>query len=140
MSSLEFNFLDKHETETVAGTTEPAEYFSWEPCQKKSGKFSTVRMRTEGCCMNIVAFIEEVWSVVQCYGTQSMLKIGLNRSLMRKSLTNWKNAKKRWSYLLMDSSADESATNSPIKMTYQESNNKTVYLSRTRKIQCDERW
>ena len=40
---------------------------------------------------------------------------------------------KRWSFLLMDSATDESATNSPIKMTYQESNKKTVYLSRTRK-------
>ena len=30
--------------------------------------------------MNIVAFMEEVWTVVQCYATQSMLKTGLNRS------------------------------------------------------------
>ena len=30
--------------------------------------------------------MEEVWTVVQSYGTQSILKIGLNRPLMREVL------------------------------------------------------
>ena len=34
------------------------------------------------------AFMEEVWTVVQSYGTQFTLKTGLNGPLMRKSLTN----------------------------------------------------
>ena len=34
-----------------------------------------------GCIMDRIAFIEEVWTVVQCYGLQSMLKTGLNRPL-----------------------------------------------------------
>ena len=33
-----------------------------------------------------VAFMEEVWTVVQSYGTLSILKIGLNRQLMREVL------------------------------------------------------
>ena len=41
-----------------------------------------------GCRLDRVAFMEEVWTVVQSYGTQSMLKVGLNRPLMRKSLIN----------------------------------------------------
>ena len=32
-----------------------------------------------GCSMDRVAFMEEIWTVVQSYGTQSVLKIGLNR-------------------------------------------------------------
>ena len=41
--------------------------------------------RTE-CRMDRVAFMEEVWTVVQSYGTQSVLKISLNKPLMRKVL------------------------------------------------------
>ena len=33
-----------------------------------------------GCSMDRVAFMKEVWTVVQSYGTQSILKICLNRS------------------------------------------------------------
>ena len=36
--------------------------------------------------MDRVAFMEEVWTVVQSYETQFILKIGLNRPLMRKVL------------------------------------------------------
>ena len=32
-----------------------------------------------GCRLDRVAFMEEVWMVVQSYGTQSILKVGLNR-------------------------------------------------------------
>ena len=39
-----------------------------------------------GCRMDRVAFMEEVWTVVQSYGTQSILKLGLNRPLMREIL------------------------------------------------------
>ena len=35
--------------------------------------------------------------------------------------------------LLIDSSIDEDETNSPIKMTHQESNEEMLYLSRTKK-------
>ena len=38
------------------------------------------------CCMDRVAFLEEVWALMHCYGTQSMLKTGLNRLLMQKML------------------------------------------------------
>ena len=41
-----------------------------------------------GCKLYRVAFMEEVWTVVQSYGTQSILKTGLNRPLMRESLTS----------------------------------------------------
>ena len=36
-----------------------------------------------GCRLDRVAFMEEIWTVVQSYGTQSILKTGLNRPLMR---------------------------------------------------------
>ena len=39
-----------------------------------------------GCRLDIVTFKEEVWTVVQSYGTQSILKVGLNRPLMREVL------------------------------------------------------
>ena len=39
-----------------------------------------------GYRLDRVAFMEEVWTVVQSYGTQSILKIGLNRPLMREVL------------------------------------------------------
>ena len=39
-----------------------------------------------GCRLDRVAFMEEVWTVVQSYGTQSVLKVGLNRPLMREVL------------------------------------------------------
>ena len=38
-----------------------------------------------GCRMDRVAFMEKVWTVVQSYGTQFILKMGLNRPLMRVS-------------------------------------------------------
>ena len=37
-----------------------------------------------GCRMDRVAFMVEVWTIVQSYGTQSILKLGLNRPLMRE--------------------------------------------------------
>ena len=36
-----------------------------------------------GCSMDRVTFMEEVWTVAQSNGTQSILKIGLNRPLRR---------------------------------------------------------
>ena len=86
-----------------------------------------------GCSMDRVAFMEEVWTVVQSYGTQSMLKIGINRPLMREILGKLDECEGRLSKLLIDSSTDESEANSPIKATPQEGNDEVVYLSRTRK-------
>ena len=37
-----------------------------------------------GCGMDRVAFMEEVLTVAHCYGTQSMLRTGLNRPLMQE--------------------------------------------------------
>ena len=42
-----------------------------------------------GCRMGRMDFREEVvWTVVQSYGTQSILKLGLNRPLIREVLDN----------------------------------------------------
>ena len=78
-------------------------------------------------------FMEEVWTVVQSYGTQSILKIGLNRPLMREVLDKLDQCEGRLSKLLIDSATDESEANSPIKMTPQEDKEEVVYLSRIRK-------
>ena len=86
-----------------------------------------------GCDMDRVAFMEVVWTVVLCYVTQSTLKTGLNRPLMRETLGNLDKCEGRMSELLIDSATGESETNSPIKMTHQESNEEVMYLSRTRK-------
>ena len=75
--------------------------------------------------------MEEVWTVVQSYGTQSSLKVGLNRPLMRVNKLD--ECEGRLSELLIDSATDESEANSPIKMTPQEGRGEVVYLSRTRK-------
>ena len=83
--------------------------------------------------MDRVAFMEEVWTVVQSYGTQSILKLGLNRSLTREVLDKLDECEGRLSELLLDSATDESEANSPIKMTPQEDKGEVVYLSRTRK-------
>ena len=86
-----------------------------------------------GCSLDRVAFMEEVWTVVQSYRTQSILKVGLNRPLMRESLDKLDECDGRMSKLLIDSATDESEANSPIKMTPQEDKGNVVYLSRTRK-------
>ena len=77
--------------------------------------------------------MEEVWTVVQSYGTQSILRIGLNRPLMREVLNKLDECEGRLSELLIDSATDESEANSPIKMTPQEDKEEEVYLSRTQK-------
>ena len=86
-----------------------------------------------GCKREKVAFMEEVWAVVQSYGTQSILKIGLNRPLTREVLDKLDECEGRLSELLIDSATDESEANSPIKMKPQEDKGEVVYLSRTRK-------
>ena len=70
-----------------------------------------------GCSMTRVAFMEEVWTVVQSYGTQSILKIGLIRPLMREVLDKLDECEARLSELLIKSATDESEENSPIKTT-----------------------
>ena len=77
--------------------------------------------------------MEEVWTVVQSYGTQSILKIDLNHQLMREVLDKLDECEGRLSELLIDSATDESEANSPIKMTQQEDKGEVVYLLRTRK-------
>ena len=86
-----------------------------------------------GCRLERVAFMEEVRTVVQSYVTQSILKLGLNRPLMREVLDKLDECEGRLNELLLDSVTDESETNSPIKMTPQEDKGEVVYLSRTRK-------
>ena len=86
-----------------------------------------------GCKLDRVAFMEEFWTVVQSYGTQSILKTGLNRSLMREVLDKLDECEGRLSELLIDSATDESEANSPIKMTPQDDKGEVVLLSRTRK-------
>ena len=84
-----------------------------------------------GCRMNRVAFVEEVWSAVQCYETHSILKKGPNRSLMHWILEKLDDCEER--LLLIYSANDESEANSPTKPAYQQNNDQTVYLFRTRK-------
>ena len=84
-----------------------------------------------GCRLDSVAFMEEVWTVVQSYGTQSLLKTGLNRPLMREVLDKLDECEGRLSELLIDSANDESEASSPIKMTPQDDKGEVVYLSRT---------
>ena len=82
--------------------------------------------------MDRVAFMEKVWTVDQSYGTQSILKTGLNRPLMREVLDKLDECEGRLSEMLIDSATDESEANSPIKMTPQDDIGEVVYLSRTR--------
>ena len=86
-----------------------------------------------GYRLDRVAFREEVWTVVQSYGTQSILKVGLNRPLMREVLDKLDECEGRLRELLIDSATDQSEANSPIKMTPQEDKGEVVYRSRTRK-------
>ena len=86
-----------------------------------------------GCKLDRVAFMEEVWTVVQSYVTQSILKTGLNQPLMREVLDKLDECEGRLSELLVDSATDESEANSPIKMTPQDDEGEVVYLSRTRR-------
>ena len=86
-----------------------------------------------GCNMDRVVFTEEVWTVVHCYGTQSTLRTGLNRPLMREILDTLDECEGRLSELLIDSANDENEASSSIKATPQEDKDEVVYLSRTRK-------
>ena len=85
------------------------------------------------CGLDRVAFMKEVWTVVQSYGTQSSLKVGLKRPLMREVLDKLDKCEGRLSELLIDSTTDKSEANFSIKMTPQEDKGEVVYLSRTRK-------
>ena len=86
------------------------------------------------CNMDSGAFMEEVWTVVQRYGTQSMLKTGLNRPLMRDILDKLFECEGRlMGDLLIDSATDESEDNYLIKPTHRKGSNEIVYLSRNRK-------
>ena len=64
--------------------------------------------------------MEEVWTVVKCY-------------LMQEILDELDECEGRMTELLIDSALDENETNSPIIIMHQESNEKVVYLCRTRK-------
>ena len=79
--------------------------------------------------MDRVAFRENVWTIVQYYGTQSLLKRGLNRRLMREIFDKLDQCEGRMIELLIDSATDDSEVNSPIKATQQESNDEVVCLS-----------
>ena len=86
-----------------------------------------------GCNMDRVAFMEGVCTVVQCYGTQSILKTGLNRPLIRHILDKLDECEGRLSELSIVTSTDESEVNFPIKPAQQEGSKEVVYVSRTRK-------
>ena len=87
-----------------------------------------------GCRIDRVAFMEEVWTVVPSYGTQSILKLGLKRPLMQEVLDNKLDAYEgKLSELVIDSATGERQANSPNKMTPQEDKGEVVYLSRTQK-------
>ena len=74
--------------------------------------------------------MEEVWQVV--HGTQSMLKTGLNRSLMRKIFDKWVDTHEgRRSELLIDLATDKKEANSPNKVAQQERSEEVVYMSRS---------
>ena len=60
-----------------------------------------------GCNMDRVAFMKKVWTG-QSYGTQSTLKTGLNRPLMREILDKLDECEGRLNELLIDSAAEES--------------------------------
>ena len=86
-----------------------------------------------GCRMDRAACMEEVWTAVQCYGTQSIFKIGFNRRLMQEVFDKLDECEGRLRELLIDLATDESEANSPIKMTPQEDKGEVVYLTRIRK-------
>ena len=65
--------------------------------------------------------------------TQSILKVGLNRPLLRQVLDKVDEFEGKLSELLIDSATDVSEANSPIKMTPQEDKGEVVYLSKARK-------
>ena len=93
-----------------------------------------------GCKLDRVAFMEEVCTVLQSYGTQSILKTGLNRPLMREVLDKLDECEGRLSELLIDSATDESEANSPIKMTPQDDKGEVVYPQEPGKGGCDRKW
>ena len=64
-----------------------------------------------GCSMDRVAFMEAVLTVLQIYRTQSILKIGVNRPLMREVLDKLDECEGRLNELLFGSATDESEAN-----------------------------
>ena len=92
------------------------------------------RENRTGRGMDRVAFMEEILTVVQCYGNHFLLKAGLNRPMMQEILDKLNRCEGRMSEgLLIDSATDESGIISPIKLTHQESNNELLCLSRMRR-------
>ena len=89
-----------------------------------------------GSRMDRVAFMEDVWTVVQIYGTHSFLKLGLSRPLMQEVLDKLDECEGGLSELLINSATDESEANSPIKMTLQEQRIGGISV----KERCDQKW
>ena len=86
-----------------------------------------------GCNMDRVAFMEVVLTVVQCYENQSMLKIVLNRPLMRTILDKLDKCEGRMSELLNNWATDESEVNGPIKV-------KSCFCPELERERCDGKW
>ena len=84
--------------------------------------------------------MEEVWTVMKCYGTHSMFETGLNRPLMREILDKLDDCEGRMNELLIDSSTDESEANSRIKTTQQKATRNSYTCPELEREQCDGKW
>ena len=86
--------------------------------------------------------MEEVWTVVQCYGTHSiaLLKTSLNRPLMPEILDKLDECEGGMIELLIDSATEENEVNSSIKATQQETNEEFGTCPELESERCDRKW
>ena len=129
----QFAYTDEATRRRISNTATARVLFSGTLPEEECEVHHRDRENRTGCRMDRVAFMEEVWRVVQSYGIQSILKLGLNRPLMREVLDKLDECEGRLSEMLINSATDEGEANSPIKMTPQEDKGEVVYLSRAQK-------
>ena len=68
--------------------------------------------RETGGTWNRVTFMERTWDVIRRYGTQSLMKMGLNQPIMREVLEKIVNSVE--SYVLIESVTEDSANDQQI--------------------------
>ena len=54
--------------------------------EEKWERYQSELQRKTGVTCNRVAFMEKIWDVIRRYGTQSVMKVGLNQPIMREVL------------------------------------------------------
>ena len=80
--------------------------------EEECDRYKSELQRETGVTWNRVTFMERTWDVIRRYGTQSIMKVGLNQPIMREFL--WKIMNPVESDVLSESNTENSADDQQI--------------------------